>query len=170
MKELRQIYRVRINSSTLFTATTCIIIAKLFHGHCLVLHVIFANISDDSNRMLHCPGTSLGILRSVRQQKGLSAHLPPNLRWQVGGVSTNWGMAAFAHIQHLVNMRVLGESAGVVRNPIGSDADVLFAIAKMRLKNADCVAFGALPALTRGALQDVTPPSRSSTSTSRVSA
>jgi hypothetical protein len=128
------------------------LIANLFHGNCLVLHVVFANIPDDSNLMLHCLDSALEIVRKVRQDKGLSAHLPPNSRFQVDGVSTNWGKTVFAHFQHLVNKRVLGESCDVVRNPVGStheDVDALFALVKTKLKNADCVTFDALLALIR---------------------
>ena len=93
-------------------------------------------------------------LAQVRKDKGLPEHLPPNSRWQVDGVSTNWGKVVFAHIEHLIKQRVLGDASNVARNPVGStheDVDALFALIKQLLKNADIVTFSLLIALIKRA-------------------
>ena len=94
------------------------------------------------------------VAHQARKAKGLPEHLPPHSRWQVDGVSTNWGKTVFAHIENLIKQRVLGESSDVVRNPVGStheDVDALFALVKRLLKNTDVVTFSELVKLIKHA-------------------
>lgn len=104
------------------------------------------------SRLAH--GDTSHVAHQARKAKGLPEHLPPNSRWQVDGVSTNWGKTVFAHIENLIKQRVLGESSDVVRNPVGStheDVDALFALVKRLLKNADVVTFSELVKLIKHA-------------------
>ena len=38
------------------------LVANLYHGHCLVLHLVHAHIAHNSNLTLHCMDTSLEVL------------------------------------------------------------------------------------------------------------
>ena len=54
--------------------------------------------------------------------RGAAAHAAtgaPNNRFQMDGVSTNWGVVTFAHLQNLKDGGVLGDDVDVCRNPVG---------------------------------------------------
>jgi hypothetical protein len=118
------------------------LVGNLFHGHVLVLHLVMPHITDDSNLVCHCLDTSLEALVQVRTSKGQPSFLPPNMRIQLDGVSSNWGSTVFAHVANMQHKRIIGHNADVVRNPVGStheDIDALFGTAKEELIKTDCV-------------------------------
>ena len=59
------------------------------------------------------------ILRVTRSPgRGHAGHTPPNNRFQMDGVSTNWGLTTFAHLQNLKDGLVLeGERPSGVQRP-----------------------------------------------------
>ena len=114
--------------------------ATIFHGHCLVLHVVHPHIPGDANLTCHLIDTSLEVYHRTMVAKGHAGHTPPNNRFQLDGVSTNWGLITFAHLQNLKDGRVLGDDVDVVRNPVGDtheDVDGIFGVAHEELKNED---------------------------------
>ena len=66
-----------------------------------MLHIVHPHVADDANLFCHCLHTALDELVKVRVQKGEPAHLPPHLRIQIDGVSTNWGKTSLAFIEDL---------------------------------------------------------------------
>ena len=38
------------------------LVATIYHGHCIVFHVVHPNVLDDSNLVCHCNDTSLEVL------------------------------------------------------------------------------------------------------------
>ena len=118
------------------------LVGNLFHGHCLVLHLVLPNVPDDANLVCHCFDTAVEECTKTRIAKDQPDFLPANHRSQLDGVSTNWGKIVFAHHEFLQRKRVLGEMVNINRNKVGStheDIDALFGIAKEHLKNVDCV-------------------------------
>jgi hypothetical protein len=114
------------------------LVGNIFYGHCVVFHIVLPHVKDDSNLNMHCLDTSLEVLSTVREGKGLPPHNTPQFRGQWDGVSTNWGQASFAHIENLHNKRVLGSQTNVRRNKVGSthgDVDWLFSITKGYVKD-----------------------------------
>ena len=114
--------------------------ATIFHGHCLVLHVVHPHIPGDANLTCHLIDTSLEVYHRTMVAKGHAGHTPPNNRFQMDGVSTNWGLITFAHLQNLKDGLVLGDDVDVVRNPVGDtheDVDGIFGVAHEELKNED---------------------------------
>ena len=112
----------------------------IFHGHCLVLHVVHPHIPGDANLTCHLIDTSLEVYHRTMVAKGHAGHTPPNNRFQMDGVSTNWGLITFAHLQNLKDGLVLGDDVDVVRNPVGDtheDVDGIFGVAHEELKNED---------------------------------
>ena len=98
------------------------------------------HVKDDANLNMHCLDTSLEVLETVREGKGLPPYCTPQFRGQWDGVSTNWGSVSFAHIERLHNERILGSTTDVRRNKVGStheDVDGLFAIIKAYVKNKE---------------------------------
>lgn len=117
-------------------------VGNLMHGHALVLHLVYPQVADNSNLVCHCMDSSIHIMKSVRRSKGQPDYLPANWRSQLDGVSTNWGSTTFAHHENLHRRGVIGETADLCRNPVGStheDIDALFGVAKNHLINKDCV-------------------------------
>jgi len=101
---------------------------------------VLPHVKDDANLNMHCLDTSLEVLETVREGKGLPPYCTPQFRGQWDGVSTNWGSVSFAHIERLHNERILGSTTDVRRNKVGStheDVDGLFAIIKAYVKNKE---------------------------------
>ena len=96
------------------------VVGNIFHGHCLVFHIVLPHVKDDANLNMHCLDTSLEVLETVREGKGLPQYCTPQFRGQWDGVSTNWGSVSFAHIERLHNERILGCTTDVRRNKVGS--------------------------------------------------
>ena len=116
------------------------LVGNIFHGHCLVFHIVLPHVKDDANLNMHCLDTSLEVLETVREGKGLPPYCTPQFRGQWDGVSTNWGSVSFAHIERLHNERILGSTTDVRRNKVGStheDLDGLFSIIKAYVKNKE---------------------------------
>ena len=116
-------------------------VGNLFHGHVLVLHLVMPHVTDDANLVCHCFDTSMEELVKVRVAKGQPEYLPPNVRVQIDGVSSNWGSTLFAHLQHQHRQHILGAHTEVDRNKVGStheDIDALFGTAKRKLEKTDC--------------------------------
>ena len=113
------------------------LVGNLWHGHALVLHVVHPHVADDANLFCHCLHTALDELVKVRMQKGEPAHLPPHLRIQIDGVSTNWGKTSLAFIEDLARRGVVDNSTAA-RNPVGNtheDIDAIFKLIKAKLDN-----------------------------------
>ena len=113
------------------------LVGNLWHGHALVLHVVHPHVADDANLFCHCLHTALDELVKVRVQKGEPAHLPPHLRIQIDGVSTNWGKTSLAFIEDLARRGVVDNSTAA-RNPVGNtheDIDAIFKLIKAKLDN-----------------------------------
>ena len=111
------------------------LVGNLWHGHALVLHIVHPHVPDDANLFCHCLHTALDELVNVRMQKGEPAHLPPHLRIQIDGVSTNWGKTSLAFIEDLARRGVVDNSTAA-RNPVGNtheDIDAIFKLIKAKL-------------------------------------
>ena len=75
------------------------LVASLYHGHVLVVHLVMPHIPGDANLTCHCIDTSLEEYQKVIKEKGFPGHCPENCRFQMDGVSTNWGLVTFAHLK-----------------------------------------------------------------------
>ena len=75
------------------------LVASLYHGHVLVVHLVMPHIPGDANLTCHCIDTSLEEYQKVMKEKGFPGHCPENCRFQMDGVSTNWGLVTFAHLK-----------------------------------------------------------------------
>ena len=118
------------------------LVGNLFHGHCLVLHLVMPHVADDANLVCHCLDTSLEELGRVRVAKGQPEYLTPHIRLQLDGVSSNWGKRLFAHVAHKQQQGVFGVDVDVCRNKVGStheDIDALFGVAKSHLGPRDTI-------------------------------
>ena len=56
----------------------------MFHGYCLVFHIALPHVKDDASLNMHCLDTSLEVLETVREGKGL----PPYARRSFVGSGT----------------------------------------------------------------------------------
>ena len=114
--------------------------ATIYHGHCLVLHIVHPHIPGDANLTCHIIDTSLEVYCATMREKGYPGHVPPNNRFQMDGVSTNWGVVTFAHLQNLKDGGVLGDDVDACRNPVGDtheDVDAIFGVGHEHLKDKD---------------------------------
>ena len=82
------------------------LVGNLFHGHVLVLSLVSPHMPDDANLFCHCLHSSLAELKKVRVRNGQPAFLPPHVRLQLDGVSTNWGKVSIAFVEHFVKCGV----------------------------------------------------------------
>lgn len=87
-----------------------------FHGQgenqLIVVHIVAGGlVSDNANLMCQLLANSLGHFSGERA-------LPPNVRLQVDGVATNWGLVTFAFIADLV-MAGYVHAFDMCRNPVG---------------------------------------------------
>jgi hypothetical protein len=133
------------------------LVATIYHGHCIVFHVVHPHVPDDSNLVCHCIDTSLEVLVDERKKKDLPDFLPANCRFQLDGVSTNWGLTVFAHLKHLQTELVIGDDVDVCRNEVGStheDVDGLFGNCKTEIRKLDVLTPADLDAAIKRAFKD----------------
>lgn len=134
------------------------IVGTLTHGSLLVLHVVHPWIKDDSN----LSGTVLldALKRTLDERssfRGLPAHAPRHARWQLDGVSTNWGKVIFALAMDMCQ-KFIFENLDIVRNPTGNtheDIDAIFGVLMAHLLTVEWATVKELIAHMLVALQSI---------------
>lgn len=133
------------------------LVGNLYHGHLLVFHLVMPHVTDDANLVCHCLDSSMEELVKVRTAKGQPEYMPPHIRIQLDGVSSNWGSVMFAHVAHRQKECILGSDTEVDRNKVGStheDIDALFGTGKTELEKTDCVTPGEMINALKNAFKD----------------
>jgi hypothetical protein len=102
------------------------LVGTLAHGSLLTLHIIPPWVSDDSNLastlLLDATARSLDARHEVRETP---KHAPRRVRWQLDGVSTNWGKVTFALAADMTEKGIF-EFVEIVRNPVGANMRISF--------------------------------------------
>jgi len=95
------------------------LVGSLSHGNQLTLHLVPPWIHDDANL-----STTLLLDATKRSLDARHAkhdtpkHAPRSVRWQLDGVSSNWGKVTFALAADMAG-RGIFENLDIVRNPVG---------------------------------------------------
>lgn len=89
----------------------------------IVVHIVAGGIvSDNANLMCQLMANALGHFTAAPAAPGAPAApkraFPPNVRLQVDGVSTNWGLVTLAFICFLVMAGIIS-AFDMCRNPVG---------------------------------------------------
>jgi hypothetical protein len=102
-------------------------VATKFHGQgenqLIVVHIVAGGlVIDNANLMCQLLANSLGHYMDMHTAPGAQRALPPNVRLQVDGVATNWGLITFCFISYLV-LAGFVHAFDMCRNPVGEQCN-----------------------------------------------